>query len=112
VALACLLAFSVPTLAQLGREGWRFRSGIEIISIPVSVFDADGRIVADLPREAFEVYDDGERQEVSQFTSDRVPLSVGILLDVSDSITVNAFATPVRPSSDFSSCSIPPTNSS
>jgi Ca-activated chloride channel family protein len=86
VALACLLASSVPTLAQLGREGWRFQSGIEIISIPVSVFDADGRIVADLPREAFEVYDDGERQEVSQFTSDRVPLSVGILLDVSDSM--------------------------
>jgi VWFA-related protein len=39
-----------------------------------------------LPRDRFEVYEDGERQAITQFTSERVPVSLGLLLDVSDSM--------------------------
>src|SRR5438874_365138 len=72
-----------PTLRDLRT----FRSGIEITSITVTVRDMDGRLITDLGRDAFEVYEDGEPQTVTQFTRDRVPLSLGVLLDISDSMS-------------------------
>jgi Ca-activated chloride channel homolog len=63
-----------------------FKSGVEIISIAATVTDTEGHLVADLPREAFEVFEDGERQSITQFTNERVPLGLGLLLDVSDSM--------------------------
>ena len=39
-----------------------------------------------LPRDSFEVFEDGAPQTISQFTSERVPVGVGLLLDVSDSM--------------------------
>jgi len=63
-----------------------FRAGIDITGITVTVRDGDGHLVGDLPREAFEVFDNGERQEVTQFTRERVPISLGVLLDISDSM--------------------------
>jgi len=68
------------------RGGSRFRSGIEVISVTATVLDKEGRLITGLPAEAFEVYEDGERQAVTQFTHERVPVSVAVLLDVSDSM--------------------------
>ena len=36
----------------------------------MTVFDAEGRLVTGLPREAFEVFEDGEPQEITQLTND------------------------------------------
>lgn len=63
-----------------------YRSGIELVTVTATVQDAEGRLVTDLPREAFEVYEDGERRPIAQFTSDRVPVALGLALDVSDSM--------------------------
>ena len=63
-----------------------FRSGIEITSVTATVRDASGRLVSDLTRESFDVYEDGEPQTITQFTRDRVPISLGVLLDISDSM--------------------------
>jgi Ca-activated chloride channel family protein len=63
-----------------------FRSGIEVTSITTTVRDSQGRLVTGLEREAFEVYEDGDLQNVTQFTSERVPISLGVLLDASDSM--------------------------
>jgi Ca-activated chloride channel family protein len=68
------------------RDSRPFRSGVELTSIAATVTDGDGHPVAGLPREAFEVYEDGDRQEVTQFTRDRVPIGLGVLLDISDSM--------------------------
>jgi Ca-activated chloride channel homolog len=68
------------------RDGRLFRTGIEITSLTVTVRDAQGRLVTGLGREAFEVHEDGELQQVTQFTSERVPISLGVLLDSSDSM--------------------------
>jgi Ca-activated chloride channel family protein len=62
------------------------RSSIEITVVTATVRDADGKLVTGLPKEAFEIYEDGERRPVSQFTSERVPLGLGLLLDISDSM--------------------------
>ncbi len=63
-----------------------FRSGIEVTSITATVRDEVGRLVTGLPREAFDVFEDGQPQNVTQFTHDRVPISLGVLLDTSDSM--------------------------
>jgi Ca-activated chloride channel homolog len=66
--------------------GQVFRSRVEVITVAATVFDADGRLAPDLPRDAFEVYDDGEQQPIVQFTHERVPVAMGVLLDISDSM--------------------------
>jgi len=71
---------------QVVRDGRLFRTGIEITSLTVTVRDAQGRLVTGLGREAFEVHEDGELQKVTQFTNERVPISLGVLLDSSDSM--------------------------
>lgn len=63
-----------------------FRSRVEVITVAATVFDANGQLAPDLPREAFEIYDDGELQPITQFTHERVPVGLGLLLDVSDSM--------------------------
>jgi Ca-activated chloride channel family protein len=64
----------------------RFQSGVDLISVTATVVDSEGRLVTGLPREAFEVFEDGERQTISQFTNERVPVSLAVMLDVSDSM--------------------------
>jgi Ca-activated chloride channel family protein len=62
------------------------RSSVELTVVTATVRDADGRLVTGLPREAFEVYEDGDRQPITQFTNERVPVGLGLLLDISDSM--------------------------
>ena len=63
-----------------------FRSGIEITGVNATVRDAAGRLVTGLSREAFDIYEDGDPQPIAQFTNERVPVSLGVLLDTSDSM--------------------------
>lgn len=63
-----------------------FRSGIEVVQVTATVRDAAGRLVGDLAADDFEVFDDGVLQTVTQFQRGRVPVSLGILLDVSESM--------------------------
>jgi len=87
--LAILIAASAGHPLASGqqlRADRPFKSGVELISISATVLDAEGHLVTGLPREAFEVFEDGERQDVSQFTNERVPIGLGLLLDASDSM--------------------------
>ena len=68
------------------RDQRLFRSGIEITSISATVTDRDGHLVTDVAREAFEVYEDGRLQTISQFSHERVPVGLGVLIDISDSM--------------------------
>jgi len=63
-----------------------FRSAIELTTVNATVIDRSGHLVRELPREVFEVFEDGEPQAISQFTNERVPVSLAMLLDVSDSM--------------------------
>jgi VWFA-related protein len=63
-----------------------FRTAIDLTTVTATVLDKNGALVTDLSREAFDVFEDGERQEITQFTNQRVPVSVSVLLDISDSM--------------------------
>jgi VWFA-related protein len=64
-----------------------FRSGIDLVRVTTTVTDRDGRFVTGLRKEDFTIYEDGVRQEIAQFTSERAPVSLGILLDTSGSMS-------------------------
>jgi Ca-activated chloride channel homolog len=84
LASAGLMARGAPLLAQADRQ--IFRSDVELVTTAVTVIGADGRLVADLEKSDFEIFDDGLEQAVAQFTKERVPVSVALLLDSSDSM--------------------------
>jgi len=89
---ACAFVFALAGAGALmaqqppARDPNTFRAGIDITGITVTVRDGDGHLVNDLSLDAFQVFDDGERQEVTQFTRERVPVSLGVLIDISDSM--------------------------
>lgn len=67
-------------------QGGPFRSRIDIVQVTVSVTDASGRLITGLTQGDFQVFEDGVEQTITQFTDMRVPVSVGMLLDASDSM--------------------------
>jgi len=67
----------------------RFMTKVEVnlVELPVSVLDPEGRLVKGLPREAFTVFEDGVKQDVSSFEfAESLPLSLGIVIDGSGSM--------------------------
>jgi Ca-activated chloride channel homolog len=67
-------------------NGFRFKSGVELINVTASVSDPAGRFVPGLQKEDFLVYEDGQAQPVTYFSAERVPVSLGIALDTSGSM--------------------------
>ena len=57
------------------------------MQVTVTVTDDDGRFVAGLPRSAFQVFEDGQPQTISHFTSENVPLELIVAVDISGSMT-------------------------
>ena len=63
-----------------------FRARVDIVQVTVSVTDAAGRLITGLTKDDFQIFEDGVEQRITQFTDQRVPVSLGILLDASDSM--------------------------
>jgi Ca-activated chloride channel family protein len=63
-----------------------FRARIDIVEVTVTVTDGSGRLITGLSKEDFQVFEDGVEQTITQFTDQRVPVSLGVLLDASDSM--------------------------
>jgi VWFA-related protein len=82
MVLAAADGFAQPPI----RTDERFRSGVDVIAVTATVRDANGTLVAGLTEADFEVFEDGVRQPITQFTAGRVPIGLGLLLDVSDSM--------------------------
>jgi VWFA-related protein len=57
-----------------------------LVLIPVTVTDPMNRIVTGLEKENFKVFEDKKEQEVTQFSSEDAPLSVGVIFDCSGSM--------------------------
>ncbi|MYH31417.1 MAG: VWA domain-containing protein [Acidobacteria bacterium] len=66
-----------------------FRSGVEMVTVRVSVRDRNGRIVRDLSRDDFRLIDSGFGRPIeSVFASDSA-LSVAVLVDISGSMAID-----------------------
>jgi Ca-activated chloride channel family protein len=67
-------------------EAVRFKSGIELVNVTATVADSNGHFVPGLQRQDFIVYEDNQVVDVTQFSAERVPVSLGIALDSSGSM--------------------------
>jgi len=83
----CLLS-AVVLLAQNAP----FRARVDIVEVTVSVTDGNGRLITGLAKDDFQIFEDGVEQTITQFTDQRVPVSVELLLDASDSMRGQAVA--------------------
>jgi VWFA-related protein len=63
-----------------------FRSDVSLVRIDVRVRDRENHPANDLKRDDFLLLDNGQRQQIRQFTSEQMPLDVLFLIDVSRSM--------------------------
>jgi len=57
-----------------------------LVSMTVTVLDPLGRFVTGLDKRNFQVFDDGVKQEITHFSDEDAPLTLGIIYDVSGSM--------------------------
>ena len=77
LALGLSLAAQEPT----------FRSGSRVVPSYVTAVDANNRLVTDLTRDDFEVFDNGRPQEITIFDNEVRPFTAVVMLDTSVSMT-------------------------
>jgi hypothetical protein len=68
-----------------------FRTRTDLVALPLTVVDAEGRPVQGLGKDAFSLTEDDRPQPIVQFTGDPVPLSLAIALDASTSMKGRRF---------------------
>jgi VWFA-related protein len=85
-AIAGVAALLLAHTALSGQEAFRFRTGVELINVTATVTDSSGRFVPGLTLADFVVYEDDSPVEVTHFSAERVPVSLGIVLDTSGSM--------------------------
>ena len=66
----------------------QIRVGTQTVPLYVTVIDAAKRLVPDLERDDFEVYDNGKLQTLTNFENQATPISVVVMLDTSGSMTL------------------------
>ena len=103
-AIGLLLAFDRPGTARIAlaqgapaqtpaqpappgqQPGGVFRAGIEVVSLNVTVVDAQNHYVTDLKEADFSVFEDGAKQELTFFTRTNLPIALSLLIDTSASM--------------------------
>lgn len=77
----------IDTVAHVQQPIATFRTGVDLVRLSVTARDQEGRIVHDLGREDFGVFETGVRQELGHFAQHEAPISVVVLLDRSSSMS-------------------------
>ncbi len=89
--MRALLASTFVVLAvatTLGQEP-TFKAGTQVVYVPTTVTDAEGRLVPDLQKEDFIILDNGKPQEITVFQDEVQPFTAAVILDFSASMTGN-----------------------
>jgi Ca-activated chloride channel homolog len=60
---------------------------VNLVLVPVTVSDSMNHAVTSLKKEDFAIYEENKQQEIRYFSTEDVPISVAILLDVSKSMS-------------------------
>jgi len=80
-------AISAPLLDRPQNPPSFVSQSSELVVLPVTVLDDHGRLISDLPADRFAVYDNGRRQSIALFSNEDTPVTVGLILDASRSMT-------------------------
>ena len=75
-----------PPTAQPDTKSKVLKTETEMTLVSVSVTDPLDRIVTGLEQENFRIFEDGAEQEVVNFSSQDIPVSIGLIFDMSGSM--------------------------
>jgi VWFA-related protein len=75
-----------PVKAAAEEDSARLRVDSSLVLVPVHVTTPLGVAVPDLKRQNFQLFEDGNAQEITHFAKDDAPVSIGILFDASASM--------------------------
>jgi VWFA-related protein len=64
-----------------------YRSDARLVLLHASVVDKTGKLVTNIPQSAFKILEDGVEQQIRLFRREDVPVSMGIIVDNSGSMT-------------------------
>src|SRR5919202_3396868 len=92
--LAVRLILSGLLLAAASAQAARAQAPDEVIRVNAELVVVDaqvlnkktGRLIGSLAREDFQLYEDGVRQELTFFSQDKLPLSVVLLFDLTETV--------------------------
>jgi VWFA-related protein len=85
IIAAALLGTPSGLLGQQEQQP-RFKTGVDVVNVSATVTDTNGRFVRNLKLNDFRLYEDGVPQPILYFSSERVPVSLGLALDTSGSM--------------------------
>ena len=88
LSIAAMLAICQGTTLLVAQQP-TFRSNTQTVSIFATVTDAQNRLVPDLQREDFEIFDNDKLQPVVVFDNETQPITVVVMLDTSGSMTAS-----------------------
>jgi Ca-activated chloride channel family protein len=74
-------------VAVLGAQQPTFRTGTQLVSLFVTVTDAQRRLVPELEQADFEIFDNDRPQPIILFENNVLPITVVVMLDTSGSMT-------------------------
>jgi len=83
---SALVLAAAASVVLFGQEP-TFKTGTEIVSLFVTVADAQGRLVPDLTKDDFEILDNDKPQPIIYFENIIQPITVVVMLDTSGSMT-------------------------
>jgi len=75
-----------PNNTQRIQRGKPLKSEVDITLVNVTVTDPYGRLVTGLEQDSFRVFEDNIEQEIVRFSSEDVPISIGVIFDMSGSM--------------------------
>ena len=89
LVLLCALGVLCGLCFSVAAQEPTFKGAVRTVAVYATVTSAEGRLVPDLGRDEFSVFDNGKRQELSLFANDVQPFTVVLLLDRSGSMRRN-----------------------
>ena len=87
--LVPILLVSLLAVSLRAQEGQKFKTTTDTVPLYVTVTDQEKRLVPDLAREDFEVYDNGKLQTLTTFDNQPTPITAIVMLDTSGSMTLS-----------------------
>jgi VWFA-related protein len=88
-ALCAAIGLAVWSGSLFALQEPTFKAGNRTVAVYATVTNAEGRLVPDLPRDAFTISDNGKPQTLTLFANDTQPITVVMLLDRSGSMRAN-----------------------
>ena len=81
-----LVAGALLATGQSPLPSQTLRVDLDLVLVPVSVTDEDGRPVPGLKQSDFRLWEDRVEQEIRYVSAESMPASIGVVLDVSNSM--------------------------